>query len=236
MSKHVTHFFLMLIALLPACVSNPRSSPMTDLSQSKTSAAVLEVAVYAVRDPNRFGDVQRTAHKQFASFAGFQASVRLRSSANPAVFADLVAWQSLEAASEAAASAQKDPRFAPLFSAIDEMRLFAHYEIGTDQAHTIKALADAPLVEVAAYAVADVGVRAELHPQLHERLKNRPGFRGGRPGIQREDARQTLDLVGWESAAAHKQADVDLQAMPELSKFFSILGDVKVFELFAPQL
>lgn len=193
---------------------------------------VLEVAVFAVRSPDSFAEIQQRAHTALATLRGHCTGLRLRGGASGS-FADVVAWESLEAAQSASVLVRDDPRFAPLMASIVELKLYAHYRVGADVVRLVDALRRAPLVEVAAYAVHDVAVHLAVHGQVHEAVRAEPGFRAGAGARQVEAPDAFADLVGWESAEAHHRAGAALQAQGALSAFFSGIGEMKVFELFS---
>jgi hypothetical protein len=149
------------------------------------------------------------------------------------LFADLVAWDSLEAAQQASNTVREDPRFAALMTSIVEIKLYAHYQLRVDPTALLAELRRAPVVEVAAYAVRDVAVHLDVHGRVHEALGARAGHRGGAPAQQVDDPGQFADLIGWDNLEAHQRAGADLQARGDLVSFFSGIGEVKVFELFS---
>jgi heme-degrading monooxygenase HmoA len=198
---------------------------------SPHSNSVLEVAVFTVRSPVDFLEVQRRTHEALSTLPGHRDSARLRG-CKEGLFADLVAWESIEAAERASALVREDPRFAPLMASIEGLRLYAHYALAVDPADVLRELRRAQRVEVAAYGVHAVAAHAEAHPRLYEALRSQRGFRGGAPARQIEDGEQFADVIGWESEEAHERAGATLQTMPELAGFFSGIGETAVFELF----
>jgi hypothetical protein len=203
---------------------------ITHMSHQPTP--VLEVAVFTVRAPESFPAIQRQTHDLFAALDGHRTGLRLRGMTD-GLFADLVAWDSLEAARQASNTAREDPRFAALMASIAELKLYAHYQPGVDTAALLASLRRAPVVEVAAYAVRDVAVHLDVHARVHGALRALAGHRGGAPAHQLEDQAQFADLIGWESAEAHQRAGAALQERGDLAAFFSGIGEMKVFELFS---
>jgi hypothetical protein len=199
---------------------------------STQPAPVLELAVFTVRDPVTFPAIQRQTHEAVATLSGHRAGLRLRGLTD-GLFADLVAWDSVEAATRASNQVQVDPRFAPLMTSLAELKLYAHYRVDVDTAALLAQLRRAPVVEVAAYGVRDVGVHMDVHGRVHDALRALVGHRGGAPARQVEDPSQFADLIGWEDAEAHQRAGAALQARGDLGAFFSGIGEMKVFELFA---
>lgn len=197
-----------------------------------SSAVVLEVAVFTVREPRSFDAVQRRTHDDLATLRGYRRGLRLRG-LSEGVFADIIAWESLEAAKRASALVQEDPRFAPLVSAIDQLRLYAHYQPSGEVGALIDALGRSPRVEIAAYAVRDVAAQLAAHSAVHEACRTLDGYIGGAPAQQIEDPSRFADLLGWSSVEAHHHAGAVLQARSELSGFFSGIAEMTVFELFS---
>ena len=193
---------------------------------------VLELAVYTVRASESFPALQDQTHDALATINGHRTGLRLRG-LTKGLFADLVAWDSLEAARQASDTVREDPRFAALMSSIVDLKLYAHYQVGVDLAALLLGLRRAPVVEVAAYAVRDVAAHLGVHPRVHDALRGLPGHRAGAPAHQVEDPTQFADLLGWDDAEAHQRAGVALQERGEFAAFFSGMRELKVFELFS---
>jgi hypothetical protein len=199
---------------------------------STQPAPVLELAVFTVRAPDAFPTIQSRTHDALATLSGYRTSLRLRGMTD-GWFADLVAWDSLEAAQQASNAVREDPRFAPLMANIAEIKLYAHHRLGVDPAALLTELRRAPVVEVAAYTVRDVAAHLDVHGRVHEALRASAGHRGGAPAHQVEDPGQFADLIGWDNPEAHQRAGAALQARGDLATFFSGIGEMKVFELFS---
>ncbi len=199
---------------------------------STQPTSVLEIAVFTVRAPDAFPAIQHRTHEALATLRGHRASLRLRGMSD-GLFADVVAWDSLEAAQQASNTVREAPRFSALMSSIMELKLYAHYQLGVDPAALLAELRRAPLVEVAAYAVRDVAVHLEVHGRVHDALPTLAGHRGGAAARQVEDPSQFADLIGWQDVEAHKRAVAALQARADLAAFFPGIGELKVFELFS---
>jgi len=144
----------------------------------------IEVAVFTVRAPESFTELQHRAHDVLAMLRRYRTSLRHRG-VTDRLFADLVVWDSLEAAQIGSGTVREDPRFAPLLSSIAELRLYAHYRPDVDIGDPVSELRRAPVVELAAYAVRDVGVHLEVHGRVHNALRTVDGHRGGSPEAPR---------------------------------------------------
>jgi hypothetical protein len=213
---------------VPTCPALVRK----DQYVSTQPAPVLELAVFTVHTPDAFPKVQQRTHEALATLSGHRAGLRLRG-VTDGLFADLVAWDSLEAAHRASNTVREDPRFAALMTSIAELKLYAHYQLAVDATALLATLRRAPVVEVAAYAVRDVAVHVDVHARMHDALHALAGHRGGAPARQVEDPAQFADLIGWEDAKAHRYAGAALQERSDLAAFFSGVGEMKVFELFS---
>lgn len=193
---------------------------------------VLEIAAFTVRAPDAFSAIQHRTHDALATLQGYRVSLRLRGMTD-GLFADLVAWDSLEAAQHASNVVREDPRFVGLMTSIAGLKLYAHYRLGQDTETLLAELRRAPVVEVASYAVRDVAVHLDVHARLHEALRSVAGHRGGAPAQQVEDPASFADLIGWEDAAAHRRAGAAMQERVDLASFFSGIAEMKAFELFS---
>lgn len=198
---------------------------------STQTPSVLELAVYTVHEPDSFGAIQRQTHQAITTLQGNRGSLALCGRTG-GLFADLVAWESLEAARVAADAVRMDSRFAPLMTAISQLRLYAHYVPSVNAETVLGELRSAPFVEVAAYAVADVVTHAGLQSLVHRALRAEAGYRGGTAARQHEDPRQFADFLGWENEVSHDRANETLQAREEFQPFFAGISEMSVFELF----
>jgi heme-degrading monooxygenase HmoA len=198
---------------------------------SPQPAPVLELAVFTVRTPKTFSTIHQQTHDALATLAGYRTSVKLRGLSD-GVFADLVVWDSLEAAQQASHAVREDPRFSSLMSSIAALKLYAHYRLATDTTALLAQLRLAPVVEVAAYTVRDVAVQLAVHGQVHHALRSLEGHRSGAPAHQIEDPTHFADVIGWENPEAHKRASEAILQRADLAAFFSGIQEMKVFELF----
>lgn len=212
----------------------------------------LEVAVYTVDDPARFVALRQAAQAEIArSEAGLlwwqtlcPLSPGLRQElpaemhgddASPQqLYADVVAWQSLAAARTAGERVASANEFAEFRGAITGMAHFAHYRAlaPANQLHTT--IANAPLVEIAAYDTSDPAVHAAAQELLYrEKLPKQSGWRGGARLQHSSELNGAADLLGWQSIAAWQKTGAQMQSDPELAPFFNGLARTHVFSLFA---
>lgn len=199
---------------------------------SNQPTPVLELAVFTVHAPAAFPAIQRRTHDALTTLRGHRAGLGLRGLTD-GLFADLVTWDSLEAAQQASSTVRDDRRFADLMTNIRELKLYAHYRLGVTPEAVLTELRGAPVVEVAAYAVRESAVHVAIHGRVHDALRALAGHRGGAPAHQVEDPSHFADLIGWENAEAHQRAGAALQGRADLAAFFSGIGEMRVFELFS---
>ena len=196
------------------------------------SAAVLEVMVYDVRDPEGFVPLAARVHRTASAYFGFEASLALVSLGPSPLFADLVAWTSLDAALVASHRLDYEPAFTAYQRALGEVRLFARYALVGSPRRLFEALRDAPVVEISAYGVRSRDFTAELHGRLHERLRTAPGFRVSAPLHSLGDATLRADLVGWRSVEAAAGLGAALGVDPELRPIARGLVERSVLSFF----
>jgi heme-degrading monooxygenase HmoA len=196
-----------------------------------TSNHVLEIVVFTVRAPGAFHELQRRTHAEVAMFTGYHSSLRLQG-ATSGLFADVVAWTSLEAAHRASAQLREDPRFAAMLASIERLAHYAHYRTAADLDALLDGLRGAPRVELAVYGARDPAAHHGAQARLHEALKGWPGYRIGAAARQVEEPDQFADLIGWESDEAQRSASAALQTRADHAAFFAGIGEMKVFERF----
>lgn len=191
----------------------------------------LEVAVYTVKDAHPFGGLQQQAHHNLASLAGFISSVALCGLDNRASRADLVLWESEDTAKGAAEVIKIDDRFTDFMQGIDSIRHFAHYKDASPGA--LHRLAESPIIEIAAFEVPATGGIAELRQQVSQALQDVEGASPQIAGIHIDSPLSLIDLIGWNTKAAHEAAPgLLMERHPEFEAFFSGMEKISVFELF----
>ena len=194
-------------------------------------APCLEVAVCTVNAPNTFGKIQQRAHHNLATFAGFICGVALRGLDNQHSSADLILWDSEDAAKGAAGAIQTDERFTSFMQGIESVRHVAHYMGASTEA--LNHLSESPIIEVAAYEVSAQGGIAELRQEVHTALRTVEGASPQIAGICTDHPLSLLDLIGWSSKAVHEAAPgILMERHPEFQSFFSGMEKMEVFELF----
>ncbi len=193
--------------------------------------AYLEFVVYSVHDAAGFPATRASAARQIESAAdGFLWWKRLKG--EDGRFADIVAWESPEAARDAAKLVESDERFRPLISAIDTTVHFGHYWADAEAGTLSRQLDDGPVVEIALYTVKDPTVHAEIHAELYTHLAKRDGLVGG-ARLQRDGAEKGFgDLLVWRDVAAYEATGKALMEMQELAPFFEGTDEDIVFALF----
>lgn len=196
------------------------------------SKAAVEVAVFTVRSPDSFEAVQRQTHAELRTLGGFRESLRLRGTTSRGLFADIIVWDSLEAAQEASARVEEDPRFGALRTSLDQVCLYAHY--APYDGRVLERLGEAPVVEITAYTLRSSGALAEGHEQIGTELRRQPGYLVGGSWRQLEDSNQFVEIVGWERTEDCEAASAALRTRPHLANLFARMGPPSVSGRFAP--
>lgn len=195
--------------------------------------AVLELVVFRVTDAGTAEPLRVAAHERIATYPGFVRALRLCAVEDPLLFADVVLWRSLADAKAAMGRAESDPAVLPFFGALGPIVSMGHYALTPAASPNLLAtLARAPVVEIAAYTVKDAGLQDAAQPALHEALRGMPVVIGNAP-LKPLEGEHYIDLIGWQSAAAWQATGEQMQGDPQAAAFFSNVGEMKVFALFA---
>ena len=189
----------------------------------------LEIAVFEARDPDGFAGRQAKLHAQLRDlFDGHVASIGLRSLSEPQVFADLVLWESLDAAEAAAAALQEIEDLAWFRQEIGPIRFFDHLQpsAGDD---ALAQVAEAPVVEVVLSKPRHLAAYVTAHATLHNdhldaadsvvsHLRLLPNANG-----------ITGDVNGWTSADAMMEMAPAMMQRPELAPVFDERNEMMLF-------
>ncbi len=214
-----------------------------------SDTAILEIAVYRVHSPTEYISIRAETRKRLASEPGFLWWHPLKAapgveeahgSGQPELlFADVLAWESIEAARAAAEKVESNPAYRPFVSAISDIRHFTHYRAYKDAANLERVLRDSRIIEIAAYSVHDPDAFTPTHTLLYEsKLPGREGLVGGTRMRRLFDADHKQaedgfgDLLGWESIQAWQDTGAAMMADPELKPFFEGIDESKVFAVF----
>ena len=93
------------------------------------NSSIYEVVVYEVKEGNESKDyIQKEVNNAVSKYKGFISRQVFQSTENPDIFMDYCEWDSLENATDAAESSQKDPELAPFMALISEVKSFYHLE------------------------------------------------------------------------------------------------------------
>lgn len=87
----------------------------------------IEIAVYRVRNPQTAEAKRRAMRHHVEAFPGFLGWHAITSAGDPALFADIVTWKSLEEARAASARAMADASCKPFIAEIGEVCSIGHY-------------------------------------------------------------------------------------------------------------
>lgn len=198
---------------------------------------VLEIAVYTTTDPDALVERHHRLHDQLATtFPGHLASLGLRSTTEPDLFADVVLWSDHDAATAAAAALPATESLAWFPPLIDEVRFFDHLAPAGSTANpapagaiaTLNRLADAPLVELITLRPAGPAAFAEANARLHEHL-------GAADTVVADlrlgpnDSKLVGDLIGWTGPEAMEETASAMMARPELAPVFDETNEMLVF-------
>ncbi|MCA1404846.1 hypothetical protein I6F26_09395 [Ensifer sp. IC3342] len=92
-----------------------------------TSPNILELAVCAVTDKDAALVARKRAMQAVSSYPGFVSWRALTACETADMIADLVAWETLEAAQAAGKRVLTDPEFTPYLAAIGSVKLMQHF-------------------------------------------------------------------------------------------------------------
>jgi len=102
---------------------------MTNIAVSK-EPYVVELVVYKVKSELKddFHDILEQARMHIQSLPGMVEYNTFRSTSNELVFIDIVKWESLETATDAAKKVEKMKELAPFMNAFEEVKFMDHFE------------------------------------------------------------------------------------------------------------
>ncbi|WEX86011.1 hypothetical protein PZN02_002263 [Sinorhizobium garamanticum] len=92
-----------------------------------TSPNILELAVCTITDKDAALAARERAMQAVSRYPGFVSWRALTACETADMIADLVAWESLEAAQAAGKRVLTDPDFAPYMAAIGSVKLMQHF-------------------------------------------------------------------------------------------------------------
>lgn len=129
-------------------ISNPEESMNTTEHQRVIEIAYGMIKSKAVPD---FTRLNAEALAEAASFDGYVSSQSYVSVADSSVFLDIVEWESLEQARQAAKIFEKDERFAAYVRAIEKVTYFDHVAIIDNGVDAFRATEDDDILEFASF-------------------------------------------------------------------------------------
>ena len=191
-----------------------------------------EIAVYEAKDPEGFAIDQLRLHEMLGSFLAFVRSVSLRSASEVAVFADVVVWESLEAAKAAAEELQSRPDMAWFGEALGPIKCFDHFEADMDPVEQFERLESAPVLELVVIRPGDADAFQAAQAVLHDqRLEARDGV-VGHVRLPVNANGLAGDFIGWRDHAAMEQTGAAMMDDPALAPVFSDTNEPVVFVTF----
>lgn len=100
------------------------------MEQDMTSDHILELAVCIVTDKPAATATRHRAMQAVSRYPGFISWRAVDSCETSGLFADLVEWETLEAAQSAGERVRRDPEFAPYAATISAVMLVQHFTAG----------------------------------------------------------------------------------------------------------
>jgi hypothetical protein len=91
------------------------------------SNPVFELVVYKVKNPQTAARIRAGLQPHVANYPGFLDWKAASSSDDKALFADIVTWESLDAARAAGQKVMTDPAYAPFMAEIGEIFSMGHF-------------------------------------------------------------------------------------------------------------
>lgn len=216
---------------------------------SPTATATLEIAVYTVKSPEEYIAIREETRRLLSGEPGYLWWHTLhpapmdaghsdggQNSAGEQLFADVLAWESPEAAHAAAAKVEADRAYQPFVQAIARIHHFTHYRAWNEAAVLEKILNDSTFIEIAAYTVKDPEQHKAVHSLLYEsKLPGTAGLVGGARMERLDNKRAFGDLLGWQTAEAFQATGAAMMQDPELKPFFEGSDESIVFALFTKE-
>lgn len=189
----------------------------------------LEIAVFEAKDPDGFAARQARLHAQLREvFDGYLGSIGLRSATEPGVFADLVLWESADAALAAVAALPEREEFSWFHEELRAVRYFGHAEPSADL-DVLALLASAPVVELVLVRPADPAAFDAAHVVLHDRYLERVDEVLAHVRLRANADGVAGDVNGWTSADAMQAVAPATMEQPELAPVFDPSNEVIMF-------
>lgn len=94
-----------------------------------TTESILELAVCIVADRPAALAARHRAMQAVSSYPGFISWRAVGSCETPGMLADLVEWETLDAARSAGERVRRDPDFAPYMASISAVMLMQHFAV-----------------------------------------------------------------------------------------------------------
>ena len=189
----------------------------------------LEIAVFEASDPDGFVAKQTDVHRLLGSlFDGYVTSLGFRSVAEPNVFADVVLWESADAAKAAAAALPDTPELAWFPPEIADLRFFEHLAPAREASDALTNIGGAPVAEIVLLKPAMLDGFVEAHEALHVELAN--------ADVVVEELRLEIndngvvgDLNAWTTADAMQEMAPQMMAKAELAPMFNPENEMMLF-------
>lgn len=177
--------------------------------------SVYEVVLFTVKESQRatFLETNRTVLEKLSRCKGFQKSNTYQSSVESSKYIDIVAWDSMEDAEQAAAQFTSEAAFLPYMEAIEEVLHSFHLTAVSDGFLGYEPCSDDDVLEFALFSIREGSEEAYLNERVaamehvHESY---PGFRGILTLQDPKNSTQFLDLPIWKSTELAHRAQKEL--------------------------
>lgn len=190
---------------------------MLPISEKKET--VYEVVMFTVKPTHleNFLEQNREILTLLSNSKGFQNSNTYQSHTDEKTFVDIVAWDSLEDAQNAAAQFMEQPEFAPYMEAIESVKYNFHFKSVENAFLTFEECTSSDVLEFALFSIKE-GVEKEYlasrETAMNHIHKLYPGFRGILTLQDTKEATQFLDLPVWSSSELAHKAQKELMEDP----------------------
>ena len=173
------------------------ASPALAADRVKPMAA--EVAIYKVKEGYPYDMAHKEAMDVVKAMPGYQDGVSMKN-ADGSLYADILFWDTLEQAEQAAKSFETQSRFDPMRKGISEIVVYRHYAVDYDKTQFDRFFEEGAALEIAASKVKDLKVQAESASKVYAKLPQMDGFKAhfALTPADGEDLHH-IDFIAWDS-------------------------------------
>ena len=214
------------------CLATDTALASGPMVKADIDGPVAEVAIYRVKNPDQFPAMMASVMDMVGEMPGLRDGVHMRSLKHPDLFADVNIWDSLEEAAAAAKRVETEARFKPFMERIVEIKLFGHFQPGTDGAELRKFLAEDAAIEMAVYSVKDPALQGEPRQRVYAELAATEAFHGGMPLVPAKAGDPYIDFIAWTSEKEAMETANAMMAKEAHKPFFGNADVLSMFEFF----